>query len=131
MANWNILLKVGVIFPRLAKLLHGHRDDLTDDAVIAATAAIHGLTVVTRNVADFRHFGVKTPAPFKSKKRCCAWVWARRFATDLNPGVECPPAWKDAGRFITANAMSRAPAPNGQRASPEISKVGGASGREL
>jgi len=27
---------------------------------------VHGLTVVTRNVRDFRHFGVKTLDPFKA-----------------------------------------------------------------
>jgi hypothetical protein len=36
------------------------------DAMIAATAAVYGLTIVTRNVRDFRHFGVKTLDPFKA-----------------------------------------------------------------
>jgi toxin FitB len=34
--------------------------------MIAATAAMHGLTVVTCNVRDFRHFGVKMLDPFKA-----------------------------------------------------------------
>jgi toxin FitB len=34
------------------------------DSLIAATALVHGLTVVTRNVADFKRAGVKVLDPF-------------------------------------------------------------------
>ena len=34
------------------------------DALIAATALVHGMTVVTRNVADFEPTGVKTVNPW-------------------------------------------------------------------
>lgn len=34
------------------------------DAMIAATALVHGLTVATRNVADFEPFGVAVFDPF-------------------------------------------------------------------
>ena len=34
------------------------------DGLIAATAIVHGLTVATRNVKDFRDTGVKTINPF-------------------------------------------------------------------
>ncbi|NES22868.1 MAG: type II toxin-antitoxin system VapC family toxin [Symploca sp. SIO3E6] len=34
----------------------------TPDAIIAATALVNGLTVVTNNTADFRHLGVQTLA---------------------------------------------------------------------
>lgn len=34
------------------------------DSLIAATAAVHGLTVVTRNVADFAQCGVETLNPW-------------------------------------------------------------------
>jgi toxin FitB len=40
------------------KTLHGI------DAIIAATARVHGLAVVTRNVADFAPAGVATVNPF-------------------------------------------------------------------
>src|SRR6185503_4202191 len=43
-----------------AKLMHRKSDTLADDARIAATAFVHGLTVVTRNVRDFRPFNVPT-----------------------------------------------------------------------
>jgi len=65
-ASWNVLPMDGAIFRRWAQLMHGRSDDLIEDAMIAATAAVHGLTVVTRNVRDFRHFGVKTLDPFKA-----------------------------------------------------------------
>ena len=33
------------------------------DALIAATALVHGMTVVTRNTADFEHCGIKLINP--------------------------------------------------------------------
>ena len=33
--------------------------------MIAATAMVHNLTVVTRNIRDFAHFDVPTLDPFK------------------------------------------------------------------
>jgi predicted nucleic acid-binding protein len=65
-ASWNVLPMDGAAFRRWAQLMHGRSDDLIEDAMIAATAAVHGLTVVTRNVRDFRHFGVNTLDPFKA-----------------------------------------------------------------
>ena len=47
-----------------ARLMHRRSDDLIEDAMIAATAEVHGLTVVTRNVRDFAVFGVGTLNPF-------------------------------------------------------------------
>lgn len=35
------------------------------DALIAATAQVHGLTVVTRNVKDYEHAGVQVLNPFR------------------------------------------------------------------
>jgi predicted nucleic acid-binding protein len=36
------------------------------DALIAATAVVHGLTVATRNVADFKHTGVAVLNPWEA-----------------------------------------------------------------
>jgi toxin FitB len=36
----------------------------TSDGLIAATGLVHGLTVVTRNLADFQRSGVNTVNPF-------------------------------------------------------------------
>lgn len=45
--------------------MHRKSDTVCEDATIAATAQVHGLTVVTRNVADFKPFGVAVLNPFK------------------------------------------------------------------
>ncbi|CAN5225599.1 hypothetical protein BH10PSE6_BH10PSE6_00850 [soil metagenome] len=50
-----------------AKLMHHRSDTLADDARIAATAVVHGLIVVTRNIRDFQPFGVQTFNPFVAK----------------------------------------------------------------
>lgn len=47
-----------------ATLMHRRSDTLYEDAMIAATALIHGLIVVTRNVRDFTPFSVPTLNPF-------------------------------------------------------------------
>lgn len=49
-----------------AKLMHRKPDTRYEDALIAATARIHNLTVVTRNVADFAGFEVQLLNPFKA-----------------------------------------------------------------
>ena len=62
--TYNILSMDARTFRSWARLMHGTSDRLVEDAMIAATAAVHGLTVVTRNVRDFRVFGVSTFNPF-------------------------------------------------------------------
>jgi len=54
-------------FREYARLMHGRSDTLAEDAMIAATARVHGLTVATRNGRDFAHFGVSVVNPFKTK----------------------------------------------------------------
>jgi hypothetical protein len=47
-----------------AQLMHGRPDELIEDAIIAATAELHGYIIVTRNVRDFEILGAKTFNPF-------------------------------------------------------------------
>jgi predicted nucleic acid-binding protein len=46
----------------------GESEKHVDDAGLAATARVHGLTVVTRNTADFSGRGVKLIDPFKAAR---------------------------------------------------------------
>jgi hypothetical protein len=39
---------------------------ILEDAMIAATARIHGLTVATRNVRDFKEFDIQISDPFRA-----------------------------------------------------------------
>lgn len=63
-ATYNILSMDARTFRSWARLMHRRSDHLIEDAMIAATAAIHGLTVVTRNTRDFEGLGVRTFNPF-------------------------------------------------------------------
>jgi predicted nucleic acid-binding protein len=61
---YNVLPMDAAVFRQWAKLMHGKSNTLYEDAMIAATASQHHLTVVTRNVADFKTLGVKILNPF-------------------------------------------------------------------
>jgi toxin FitB len=50
------------------RLMHATPGAEAEDAMIAATALVHGLTVVTRNVRDFRRFGVPLLNPFEARR---------------------------------------------------------------
>ena len=62
--TYNVLSMDARTFRAFARLMHRRADDLIEDAMIAATAAVHHLIVVTRNVRDFEDFGVPTLDPF-------------------------------------------------------------------
>ncbi len=47
-----------------ARLMHRQPERLLADALIAATAIVNSLTVVTRNVRDFQQLGVPVLNPF-------------------------------------------------------------------
>ncbi len=64
--RYNVLPMDGACFRAWARLMHGKSNTLIEDAMIAATAQVHGLMVATRNRADFNALGgVVTYNPFE------------------------------------------------------------------
>lgn len=63
-ATYGVLPMDAAVFRVWAKLMHQHTDTVYEDAMIAATAQVHHLTVVTRNVRDFKRFRVPVFNPF-------------------------------------------------------------------
>jgi toxin FitB len=63
-ATYNILPMDAATFRVWAKLMHRQSDTVYEDAMIAASAIVHHLTVVTRNVRDFERFNVPLLNPF-------------------------------------------------------------------
>ena len=62
---YNVLSLDGACFRAWARLMHRKPDELVMDALIAATAFVHNLTVATRNVRDFRRLGSPTLDPWR------------------------------------------------------------------
>ena len=48
--------------------MHRRSDELIEDAMIAATAIVHNLIVVTRNLRDFEPLRVRTLDPFAPRR---------------------------------------------------------------
>jgi toxin FitB len=63
--SYNVLAMDAACFRRWAKLMHRQSSTVYEDAMIAATALVHDLTVVTRNVRDFSRFDVRMLNPFE------------------------------------------------------------------
>lgn len=66
---YNVLPMDAATFRAWARLMHGKSDTLYEDAMIAATAKVHGLRVATRNVTDFNALGIEVFDPFSSSWR--------------------------------------------------------------
>ncbi|GLQ95461.1 type II toxin-antitoxin system VapC family toxin [Dyella acidisoli] len=63
-ATYNVLPMDVATFRCWANLMHRQSDTTNEDAMIAATAIVHKLTVVTRNTRDFERFQVPLLNPF-------------------------------------------------------------------
>jgi len=64
-ASFTALPMDSACFREWAKLMAGKSQALVEDAMIAATARVHGLHVATRNERDFRQFQVGAFNPFR------------------------------------------------------------------
>jgi len=64
--TYNVLVMDAATFRLWATLMHRQSDTVYEDAMIAATALRHKLTVVTRNVRDFERFDVPLLNPFEA-----------------------------------------------------------------
>lgn len=63
--SYNVIPLDAAAFRVWAQLMHRKSETIYEDAMIAAIAKVHGLTVVTRNTGDFKSFGVPLLNPFE------------------------------------------------------------------
>ena len=69
MASYGVLSMDAPAFREWARLMHRRSDTMSEDAMIAATARVRRLTVVTQNVSDFEQLGVELRNPFEEEAR--------------------------------------------------------------
>ena len=65
-AAYNVLPMDAAAFRIWAKFMHHQSNTVYEDAMIAATAQVNKLTVVTRNTTDFKRFDVALLNPFQT-----------------------------------------------------------------
>ncbi len=63
---YNVLPMDAATFRLWARLMHRQSNTVYEDAMVAATALVRKLTVVTRNVRDFERFQVPLFNPFEN-----------------------------------------------------------------
>jgi len=68
-AAYNVLPMDAATFRIWAKLMHKQSNTVYEDAMIAACAKAHDLTVVTRNTRDFARFDVPLLNPFENSTK--------------------------------------------------------------
>ncbi|EQD62198.1 plasmid stability-like protein [mine drainage metagenome] len=62
------VLPVDTVVARRSARLHAPEPKPYRDGLIAATALVHGMTIVTRNVADFQAAGVPLMNPWNASQ---------------------------------------------------------------
>jgi toxin FitB len=65
--SYQILPMDTACFREWGRLMDRKPDELLEDAMIAATARVHGLIVATRNEADFKRLDIEILNPFKTR----------------------------------------------------------------
>ena len=65
-AVYEVLPMDSQCFREWARIMDGKPPDLVEDAMVAATARVHGLIVATRNERDFKQLEVRIFNPFKN-----------------------------------------------------------------
>jgi predicted nucleic acid-binding protein len=65
--SYHVLSMDATCFREWGRLMHRKPDQLLEDAMIAATARTHGLTVATRNERDFLRLQVRIFNPFTGR----------------------------------------------------------------
>jgi predicted nucleic acid-binding protein len=63
--SFSIVPMDSACFREWSRLMAGKSDALREDAMIAATARVHGFEVATRDEGDFKRWGVRIINPFK------------------------------------------------------------------
>lgn len=66
-ASFEILILDAVVMREWARMMHRRSNTLSEDAILAATAKVNGLQMVTRNTPDFEALGVACLNPFHFK----------------------------------------------------------------
>lgn len=66
---FEVLVLDAVVMREWARLMHRQSNTLSEDAMLAATARVHGLQMITRNTADFEVLGVNCFNPFNFKRQ--------------------------------------------------------------
>src|SRR5215475_13839294 len=64
-ATYSVIAHDEAVFRRWARLMHRRSNNLIEDALIAATALVRNMTVVTHNGRDFELFEVPIFDPFQ------------------------------------------------------------------
>jgi toxin FitB len=67
--SYQVLAMDAPCFRDWGRLVYAKPDHFLEDAMIAATARVHGLIVATRNERHFRHLEVRVVNPFNTEIR--------------------------------------------------------------
>ena len=65
---FEVLVLYAVVMREWARMMHRQSNTLSEDDMLAATARVHGLQMITRNTADFEVLGVNCFTPFNFKR---------------------------------------------------------------